>query len=32
MHRYMVGTFKLGWKCDDQLSVRDKVRNIGKNM
>ena len=32
MQRYMVGTFELGWKCDDQLSVRDKVRNIGKNM
>jgi len=26
----MVGTFKLGWKCDDWLLVRDKVRNISK--
>jgi len=30
MWGYMVGTFKLGWKCDDWLLVRDKVRNIGK--
>jgi len=26
----MVGTFELGWKCDDWLLVRDKVRNIAK--
>jgi len=30
MWGYMVGTFKLGWECDDWLSVRDKVRNIAK--
>ena len=28
MWGYMVGTFKLGWKCDGWLLVRDNVRNI----
>jgi len=30
MRGYIVGTFKLGWKCNDWLLVRDKVRNIAK--